>query len=242
MTAALSTPLFCTRSSVESVRGSATFAGAADAARAACAPEAVKAPDSVAAPINAVEAKACLRFMRPPWWLDAAGPTGAGLRRAVPICASAPCASRAEYRSEFSVLHRLVFSKWYDARPLSGAPDGPRFCPSANPPGRRPRCSRHLRPHAMTRHVVIIGAGVVGAVSVIEARRSGLRVTLVEAGPAGGEQAASYGNAGWLSSHSVIAPAEPGLWKKLPGFVLDPLGPLAIRMRYLPQVEPWLFG
>src|SRR6218665_2444763 len=83
MTAALSTPLFCTRSSVESVRGSATFAGAADAARAACAPEAVKAPDSVAAPINAVEAKACLRFMRTPWWLDAAGPTGAGLRRSV---------------------------------------------------------------------------------------------------------------------------------------------------------------
>lgn len=98
----------------------------------------------------------------------------------------------------------------------------------------------HLRPHAMTRHVVIIGAGIVGAVSAIEALRAGLRVTLVEAGPAGGEQAASYGNAGWLSSHSVIAPAEPGLWKKVPGFVLDPLGPLAIRMRYLPQVAPWL--
>lgn len=92
----------------------------------------------------------------------------------------------------------------------------------------------------MTRHVVIIGAGIVGAVSAIEALHAGLRVTLVEAGPVGGEQAASYGNAGWLASHSVIAPAEPGIWKKVPGFVLDPLGPLAIRMRYLPQATPWL--
>src|SRR6218665_4092472 len=154
MTAALSTPLFCTRSSVESVRGSATFAGAADAARAACAPEAVKAPDSVAAPINAVEAKACLRFMRTPWGLDAAGPTGAGLRRPVPICASAPCASRAEYRSEFSVLRRLVFSELYHARPLSGAPDGARLSPSATLPVQSPRCSMHLRRKAITRHVV----------------------------------------------------------------------------------------
>ncbi|HKX42505.1 MAG TPA: FAD-dependent oxidoreductase, partial [Burkholderiaceae bacterium] len=92
----------------------------------------------------------------------------------------------------------------------------------------------------MSRHVVIIGAGAVGAVSAVEALRAGLRVTLVEPGPAGGEQASSYGNAGWLSSHSVIPPAEPGVWKKLPRFLVDPLGPLAIRWRYLPQAAPWL--
>jgi D-amino-acid dehydrogenase len=90
------------------------------------------------------------------------------------------------------------------------------------------------------RHVVIIGAGAVGVTSAIEALRKGHRVTLVDPGEPGGTQAASYGNAGWLSSHSVIPPAEPGTWKKVPGYLMDPLGPLAIRWSYLPKALPWL--
>jgi D-amino-acid dehydrogenase len=39
---------------------------------------------------------------------------------------------------------------------------------------------------------------------------------------------------------SVIPPAMPGLWKKVPRFLLDPLGPLAIRWSYFPRVAPWL--
>lgn len=92
----------------------------------------------------------------------------------------------------------------------------------------------------MSKHVVIIGAGAVGAMSAVHALRAGLKVTILEPDTPGGEQAASYGNAGWLSSHSVIPPSEPGLWKKVPGFLLDPLGPLAIRWTYLPHVFPWL--
>jgi D-amino-acid dehydrogenase len=38
----------------------------------------------------------------------------------------------------------------------------------------------------------------------------------------------------------VVPPAVPGLWKKLPKFLSDPLGPLAIRWSYLPKVAPWL--
>jgi D-amino-acid dehydrogenase len=90
------------------------------------------------------------------------------------------------------------------------------------------------------RHVAIIGAGAVGVISAIEALRKGHRVTLVDPGEPGGTQAASYGNAGWLSSHSVIPPAEPGTWKKVPGYLMDPLGPLAIRWSYLPKALPWL--
>lgn len=92
----------------------------------------------------------------------------------------------------------------------------------------------------MSRHVVVIGAGVVGAASAIEALQDGHRVTLVEPAEPGGEAAASYGNAGWLSSHSVLPPTEPGLWKKVPRFLLNPLGPLTIRWAYLPQAAPWL--
>lgn len=89
------------------------------------------------------------------------------------------------------------------------------------------------------RHVVIIGSGAVGTVSAIECLRAGHRVTVVEPGPPGGEHATSYGNAGWLSSHSVLPPAEPGMWKKVPSFLSDPLGPLSIRWSYLPKVLPW---
>lgn len=88
--------------------------------------------------------------------------------------------------------------------------------------------------------MVIIGAGAVGVISAIEALRDGHRVTLLDPGEPGGTQAASYGNAGWLSSHSVIPPAEPGAWKKVPKYLMDPLGPLAIRWSYLPKALPWL--
>lgn len=92
----------------------------------------------------------------------------------------------------------------------------------------------------MTRHVVVIGAGIVGACSAVEALREGFRVTILDPADPGGEQAASYGNGCWLSPMSVIPPAVPGLWRKVPKFLMDPLGPLAIRWSYLPRVAPWL--
>ncbi|KAB1074655.1 NAD(P)/FAD-dependent oxidoreductase [Methylobacterium planeticum] len=95
-------------------------------------------------------------------------------------------------------------------------------------------------PAGSSRHVVIIGSGAVGTVSAIECLRAAHRVTVVDPGQPGGEHASSYGNAGWLSSHSVIPPAEPGMWKKVPSFLLDPLGPLSIRWTYLPVILPWL--
>lgn len=89
-------------------------------------------------------------------------------------------------------------------------------------------------------HIVIIGAGIVGAASAFHCLQAGLRVTLVEPGVPGDEQASSYGNAGWLSSHSVLPPAYPGVWKKVPAWLIDPLGPLSIRLHYLPKALPWL--
>jgi D-amino-acid dehydrogenase len=76
-----------------------------------------------------------------------------------------------------------------------------------------------------SRRVAIIGAGIVGVASAIEVLRDGHQVTIIEPGTPGGEQAASYGNAGWLGSHSVIPPAVPGLWRKLPE-LLPSAGPI----------------
>lgn len=89
-------------------------------------------------------------------------------------------------------------------------------------------------------HIVIIGAGIIGATSAFHCLNAGLRVTLIEPERPGDEQAASFGNAGWLSSHSVLPPAAPGAWKSVPKWLADPLGPLAIRWKYFPRALPWL--
>ena len=93
----------------------------------------------------------------------------------------------------------------------------------------------------MGEHIVIIGGGIVGAASALELLRDGHRVTLVEPGDPGGEQAASYGNGTLLNPSSVIPMSSPGLWKKVPGYLADPLGPLTIRWSYLPKLLPWLW-
>ena len=93
----------------------------------------------------------------------------------------------------------------------------------------------------MAQHVVVIGAGIVGAATAVELLRDGHRVTIVEPGDAGGEQAASYGNGTLLNPSSVIPMSSPGLWRKVPGYLADPLGPLTIRWSYLPRLAPWLW-
>jgi D-amino-acid dehydrogenase len=90
-------------------------------------------------------------------------------------------------------------------------------------------------------HVVVIGAGAVGAAVAVELLRDGHRVTIVEPGDPGGAQAASYGNGTLLNPSSVIPMSSPGLWRKVPGYLRDPLGPLTIRWSYLPRVLPWLW-
>lgn len=92
----------------------------------------------------------------------------------------------------------------------------------------------------MALQIVIIGAGIVGAATALELLRDGHRVTIVEPNEPGGEQAASFGNGAWLSPASVVPMSMPGMWKKVPGYLADPLGPLTIRITALPRLLPWL--
>ena len=91
------------------------------------------------------------------------------------------------------------------------------------------------------RHVAVIGAGVIGAASALALVRDGHRVTLLDPGPPGGMQSASHGNGAFLSPASIIPVSLPGLWRKVPGFLLDREGPLTIRLTSLPRLAPWLW-
>lgn len=86
--------------------------------------------------------------------------------------------------------------------------------------------------------IVVVGAGIVGVSTAIWLRREGHQVILVDReGPASGT---SYGNAGVLAAGSVVPVAVPGLWRKAPGMLFDPNGPLFLRWGYLPRLIPFL--
>jgi D-amino-acid dehydrogenase len=90
----------------------------------------------------------------------------------------------------------------------------------------------------MAQHFVVIGAGIVGISAALYLQRDGHRVTVIdERGPGEGT---SKGNASVLAIDSCIPVATPGVVWDVPGYLRDPLGPLAIRWSYLPKIAPWL--
>ena len=86
--------------------------------------------------------------------------------------------------------------------------------------------------------IVVIGAGVVGLSTALYLRRSGRDVTIIDPLPPPG--GASYGNAGMISADTSVPIALPGMLRKVPSWLTDPLGPLAVRPSYFPKALPWL--
>jgi D-amino-acid dehydrogenase len=88
------------------------------------------------------------------------------------------------------------------------------------------------------RRVGVIGAGMVGVCAAIWLQRDGHSVFLIEPGNPG--EGASFGNAGCFNGSSVTPAAMPGVVRNVPRWLLDPLGPLALRWSYLPTILPYL--
>ncbi|MCW5603967.1 MAG: FAD-binding oxidoreductase [Burkholderiales bacterium] len=84
----------------------------------------------------------------------------------------------------------------------------------------------------------MIGAGIVGICCASYLQRDGHDVTVIDRDEPG--TGCSFGNAGLMSPSSIITAAQPGTWRNIPEWLLDPLGPLAIRWRHLPGMLPWL--
>ncbi|HZB62119.1 MAG TPA: FAD-binding oxidoreductase [Microvirga sp.] len=86
--------------------------------------------------------------------------------------------------------------------------------------------------------ITIIGAGIVGSAAAHRLLDAGHEVTLLDTEGKTGRP--SDGNAGWIAHTDIMPLASPKVWRNLPRWMLDPLGPLTIRPGYLPQLAPWL--
>lgn len=90
-----------------------------------------------------------------------------------------------------------------------------------------------------TRDVFVIGAGVVGLSAALALQARGVPVTVIDReGPAAG---ASAGNAGAFAFTDILPLASPGIMKKAPRWLLDPLGPLSVPPAYALRIAPWMW-
>lgn len=89
-------------------------------------------------------------------------------------------------------------------------------------------------------NIIVAGGGITGVSTAEWLRRDGHDVTLIDRIPPGDSGQTSYGNAGILARCAVVPVPVPGVWKKAPGMLFDPDGPLFLRWSYLPKLLPWL--
>lgn len=87
--------------------------------------------------------------------------------------------------------------------------------------------------------VIVVGAGVVGLSAALALQARGLAVVVLDReGPAAG---ASAGNAGAFAFTDILPLASPGILRKAPRWLLDPLGPLSVPPAHAVKIAPWMF-
>jgi D-amino-acid dehydrogenase len=89
----------------------------------------------------------------------------------------------------------------------------------------------------MGKHVIVLGAGIVGVCCALELLRRGATVTLVDKQEPGMET--SMGNAGVLARSSLMPFNHPGLWRQLPRLLKNDTVQFRYRPRYLARNLGW---
>ncbi|WP_120499597.1 FAD-binding oxidoreductase [Roseovarius sp. EL26] len=90
----------------------------------------------------------------------------------------------------------------------------------------------------MGQDIIVIGAGVVGISVALELARQGHNVRVLDR--EGVAAQASQGNAGAFAFTDIVPLATPGIMRKAPKWLLDPLGPLSVPPRYALKIAPWM--
>jgi D-amino-acid dehydrogenase len=83
----------------------------------------------------------------------------------------------------------------------------------------------------------VIGAGIIGTTLAYALRKRGRDVVLIERDAPG--KGASYGNMASIAVTEFMPASRPSVWKQIPGWMLDPEGPVRVRPAYMPKLTPW---
>ncbi len=84
---------------------------------------------------------------------------------------------------------------------------------------------------------LVVGAGIIGTAIAHELQRRGRQVVLLDRdGPGRG---ASFGNLASIAVTEFMPASRPSVWRRIPGWLLDPEGPVRVRLGYMPHLIPW---
>ena len=84
---------------------------------------------------------------------------------------------------------------------------------------------------------VVIGAGIVGTAIAYDLQKRGRSVVLVDRDAPG--KGASFGNMASIAVTEFMPASRPSVWRQIPGWMLDPEGPVRVRPSYMPRLVPW---
>jgi D-amino-acid dehydrogenase len=83
----------------------------------------------------------------------------------------------------------------------------------------------------------VIGAGIIGTTLAYALQKRRRDVVLIERDQPG--KGASYGNMASIAVTEFMPASRPSIWKQIPGWMLDPEGPVRVRPAYMPKLTPW---
>lgn len=84
---------------------------------------------------------------------------------------------------------------------------------------------------------IVVGAGIIGTAIAYELQKRGREVILLDKGEPG--MGASFGNMASIAVTEFMPASRPSVWKQIPGWMLDPEGPVRVRPGYMPRLVPW---
>lgn len=85
--------------------------------------------------------------------------------------------------------------------------------------------------------VAVVGAGIIGAAIAFVLQCRGNDVVLIDRDEPG--RGASFGNLASIAVTEFLPSSRPSVWRQMPGWLLDPAGPVRVRPSYLPALLPW---
>ena len=84
---------------------------------------------------------------------------------------------------------------------------------------------------------VVIGAGIIGTAIAHDLQRRGQQAVLLDRDALG--RGASFGNMASIAVTEFMPASRPSVWRQIPGWMLDPEGPVRVRPSYMPKLVPW---